>query len=220
MVGGGALAVLGGLQADRMSRPILFLNTLGHLCIIDLFNTAGRKVSIAISITVYALLAILSVLGYKASPLDTAALLTSSRFQFHWCCRTTPALDQNLLWNAVSPPNFQHSHGRIRTVPSLPRLFKLFPRLSSIQGSLGLAKPDQDLQRWNQDCQRGDRDAVHRLVVVRNMCVVACSSSVNAFWNEVSFVRLPGGCIIVSNYSKQLAEEKSVQGVVKDTEAW
>jgi hypothetical protein len=30
----------------------------------------------------------------------------------------------------------------------------------------------------------------------------------------------PGGCVIVSNYSKQLAAEKSVQGVVKDTEAW
>jgi hypothetical protein len=42
----------------------------------------------------------------------------------------------------------------------------------------------------------------------------------NQFGNEGSFFCCPGGCIIVSNYSKQLAEEKSVQGVVKDTEAW
>jgi hypothetical protein len=61
MVGGGALAVLGGLQADRMSGSIL--TTLCRVCIADLFNKAGKKVSIAISITVYALLAILSVLG-------------------------------------------------------------------------------------------------------------------------------------------------------------
>lgn len=61
MVGGGALAVLGGLQADRMSKSTLSLSTLDRIT--DHFNKAGRKVSIAISITVYALLAIVSVLG-------------------------------------------------------------------------------------------------------------------------------------------------------------
>lgn len=48
--------------------------------------------------------------------------------------------------------------------------------------------------------------------------ICASGSLIKSFWKS-SFLS-PGGCVIVSNYSKQLAAEKSVHGVVKDTEAW
>jgi hypothetical protein len=59
MVGGGALAVVGGLQAQHMCEYVLFYTLLAYTYI----NKAGNKISLAISIAVYALLAVLSVLG-------------------------------------------------------------------------------------------------------------------------------------------------------------
>jgi len=158
MVGGGALAVIGGLQADRMT---------------------GRKVSIAISITVYALLAILSVLGFIGA---VARRLHLIKIYFGM-----------LLAHLI----FSIAIGGFA-------LFRVFRDSSSYLRDCLQSQAASVSQNPSKTCKDG-------IKIVKGVTVTLFI---------VLWLFEIWGCIIVSNYSKQLAEEKSVQGVVKDTEAW
>ncbi|KAF8230163.1 hypothetical protein L208DRAFT_1438542 [Tricholoma matsutake] len=158
ILGGGALSVLGGLQAERMT---------------------GKKVAIAISITVYALLAILSVLGFIGA---IARRLHLIKIYFGM-----------LLAHLI----FSMGMGGFA-------IFRVF-RESSL---------------YFQDCLQS------QAATLSDNPTKICKDGVKIIKGVIIalFVVLwlfeIWGCVIVSNYSKQLAAEKSVHGVVKDTEAW
>lgn len=139
----------------------------------------GKKVSLAISITVYALLALLSVLGFIGA---LARRLHLIKIYFGM-----------LLAHLI---------------------------FSIAIGGFAIFRVFRDSSSYFQDCLQSQAASAsgNQTKVCSDGVKIVKGVTITLF--VVLWLFEIWGCVIVSNYSKQLAAEKSVQGVVKDTEAW
>ncbi|KAG6920110.1 hypothetical protein DXG01_010178 [Tephrocybe rancida] len=158
LLGGGLIAIAGAINAHQIS---------------------GSKVSIGISITVYALLAILSLVGLIGAIARKLALV---RLYFVF-------LFVHLL--------FSISFG-------IYAIWRVFKDSGAFKKDCLLAHAAPSIKNPAGICNDG-------LKVIKGVTVTVFI----IFWLFEIW-----GCVIVNNYSRQLADEQAVEGVVKDTESW
>jgi len=156
LLGGGVLAVLGGLNAH---------------------NIKGSKVSAGITIAIYGLLALVSLVGLIGAIARKLALV---KVYF-------AMLLAHLMFNLGV---------------GIYALFRIF----------------RDGHVFVDNCVAANPTVTNATKVCFEGLRVIKGVSVSLF---IVFLLIEiWGCVIVSNYAGQLADENAVEGVVKDTEAW
>jgi len=155
-LGGGAVAIVGGLNAKKVE---------------------GSKVSIALTIALYGLLAVFSFVGLIGAG---ARKLTLVKIYF----------------------GMIFAHLMFSLGVGIYALFRIF----------------RDGHVFVDNCVAANATVTNATKVCYEGLRVIKGVSVTVF--IVFWLLEIWGCVIVSNYAGQLADENAVEGVVKDTEAW